>query len=54
MDPQLLIAASMLTLIYAAKKDSDLALLTITFPGGFKPVNFLAADRTIGNALFYG
>jgi hypothetical protein len=50
MDPQLLIAASSVnTTVFAAKKTSDLALLTITGPGGFKALNFVAADRTIGN-----
>lgn len=54
MDPQLLIAASSVnTTVYAAKKTSDLALLTITGPGGFKALNFVAADRTIGNGSYF-
>lgn len=53
-DPQLLIAASKVDpTIYAAKKASDLALISIAAPGGFKALNFVAADRTIGSGSLF-
>lgn len=54
MDPQLLIAASKVDpSIYAAKKTSSLALLSLTGPGGFTALNFAAADRSIGSGSLF-
>ena len=55
MDPQLLIAASSVNpTIYAAKKVSSLSVLNVNvFPGGFKALNFVASDRTIGSAALF-
>ncbi|MET3037037.1 hypothetical protein ABXT08_13085 [Chryseobacterium sp. NRRL B-14859] len=55
MDPQLLIAASNVnTSLYAAKKTSGISLLSLgLFPSGFRAVNFLTAERTIGSAALF-
>nr|WP_315029737.1 hypothetical protein [uncultured Chryseobacterium sp.] len=55
MDPQIVIAASNTnTSIYAAKKTAGISLLSLgLFPSGFRAVNFLAAERTIGSAALF-
>ncbi|WP_250253179.1 hypothetical protein [Chryseobacterium sp. Marseille-Q3244] len=55
MDPQLLIGASNTnTSIYAAKKTAGISLLSLgLFPSGFRAVNFLAAERTLGSAALF-
>lgn len=54
-DPQLLIGASSVnTSIYSAKKTTGISLLDLgLFPSGFRPVNFLAAERTVGSASLF-
>lgn len=54
-DPLLLMASSggVNTTVFAAKKSTTLSALSITFPGGFKALNFKAADRSIGNAALF-
>ncbi|MDM1553402.1 hypothetical protein PYS58_23680 [Chryseobacterium indologenes] len=55
MDPQLLIAASNVNSgMYAARKSTGINLLSLgLFPSGFRAVNFLAAERTIGSAALF-
>lgn len=55
MDPQLLIAAANVnSSMYFAKKTATLSLLSLgLFPTGFRSVNFLAAERTIGSAALF-
>ncbi|AZB07939.1 hypothetical protein EG344_03260 [Chryseobacterium sp. G0162] len=55
MDPQLLIGASNTnTSVYAAKKTAGISLLSLgLFPSGFRAVNFLAAERTLGSAALF-
>lgn len=55
MDPQLLIgAANVNSGMYAAKKTSGISLLSLSlFPTGFRSVNFLAAERTIGSGAMF-
>lgn len=55
LDPQLLIAASGTnTTMYAAKKTAGISLLTLgLFPSGFRAVNFLQAERSIGSASLF-
>ncbi|AZA93332.1 Uncharacterised protein [Chryseobacterium nakagawai] len=55
MDPQLLIGASNTnTSVYVAKKTSGISLLSLgLFPSGFRAVNFLAAERTLGSAALF-
>ncbi|UKB78074.1 hypothetical protein [Chryseobacterium sp. MEBOG07] len=54
MDPALLIAASGTnTTVYTAKKTTGISLLSVGILGDFKPVNFLAAERTIGSAALF-
>ncbi|WES98011.1 hypothetical protein P2W68_24875 [Chryseobacterium arthrosphaerae] len=55
MDPLLLMAGSTAnTTVYAAKKSTTLSVLSVgAFPGGFKALNFKAADRTIGNGALF-
>ncbi|MDR3024780.1 hypothetical protein [Chryseobacterium sp.] len=54
-DPALLIAASGInTTVYAAKKTAGISLLNLgLFPSGFRAVNFLAAERTLGSASLF-
>lgn len=53
-DPALLIAASGTnTTVYSAKKSTGISLLSVGILGDFKPVNFLAAERTIGSAALF-
>ncbi|MGU3376828.1 hypothetical protein [Chryseobacterium sp. M5A1_1a] len=55
MDPQMIIAASRVdTSIYSAKKTASLSLLSLgLFPTGFRSVNFLQAERTIGSGALF-
>ncbi|AZA80100.1 hypothetical protein EG347_22705 [Chryseobacterium sp. G0186] len=55
MDPQLIIAASSVNpSIYSAKKIASLSLLSLgLFPTGFRSVNFLQAERTIGSGALF-
>jgi hypothetical protein len=42
------------TSVYAAKKTTGLTLVSLgIFPTGFRSVNFLQAERTVGNAALY-
>ncbi|ASW74097.1 hypothetical protein IQ37_12915 [Chryseobacterium piperi] len=42
------------TTVYAAKKTAGINLLSLgLFPSGFRAVNFLAAERTIGSAALF-
>lgn len=58
-DPQVIInaataAASTNTSVYAAKKASGIDLLSLSlFPTGFRAVNFVAADRSVGSAALF-
>ncbi|TZF94992.1 hypothetical protein FW781_13920 [Chryseobacterium panacisoli] len=54
-DPALLIAASDTnTTVYAAKKTAGISLLSLgLFPSGFRAVNFLAAERSLGSASLF-
>ncbi|KAA2220580.1 hypothetical protein [Chryseobacterium sediminis] len=54
-DPALLIAASDTnTTVYAAKKTAGISLLSLgLFPSGFRAVNFLAAERTLGSGSLF-
>ncbi|SMO34046.1 hypothetical protein SAMN06265171_101121 [Chryseobacterium rhizoplanae] len=53
-DPALLIAASGTnSTVYAAKKTSGISLLSVGVFGSFKPVNFVATDRSIGSAALF-
>lgn len=53
-DPQLLLNANANSSAYAAKKTTGINLLSIgLFPSGFRAVNFLAAERTIGSAALF-
>ncbi|MCS3532082.1 hypothetical protein [Chryseobacterium sp. JUb7] len=55
-DPQLIAdiainTASTNTSVYAAKKTSGISLLSLgLFPSGFRAVNFVASERTVGTA----
>jgi len=53
-DPQVLLNAATNASVYAAKKTTGISLLSLgLFPTGFRAVNFLSAERTLGNpALF--
>lgn len=53
-DPQVLLNANTNSSAYAAKKTTGISLLSLgLFPSGFRAVNFLAAERTMGlPALF--
>ncbi|SDI23209.1 hypothetical protein [Chryseobacterium jejuense] len=55
MDPQLIIAAANVnSSMYFAKKTATLSLLSLgLFPSGFRSVNFLQAERTIGSASLF-
>ncbi|AZA83001.1 hypothetical protein C1637_17315 [Chryseobacterium lactis] len=55
MDPQLVIGASNTnTSVYVAKKTAGISLLSLgLFPSGFRAVNFLAAERTLGSAALF-
>lgn len=55
MDPQLIIsAANVNPSMYAAKKTAGISLLSLgLFPSGFRAVNFLAAERTLGSASLF-
>ncbi|MBV8325350.1 hypothetical protein [Chryseobacterium sp.] len=55
MDPALITAAANTnTTLYAAKKTAGISLLSLgLFPTGFRAVNFLVAERTIGSAALF-
>ncbi|MEG0925980.1 MULTISPECIES: hypothetical protein [Chryseobacterium] len=55
MDPQLIIAASSVNSgMFAARKTTGISLLSLgLFPSGFRAVNFVAAERTIGSAAMF-
>ncbi|WP_160136912.1 hypothetical protein [Chryseobacterium sp. c4a] len=55
MDPQLIIgSANVNSGMFAAKKTAGISLVDITlFPASFRPVNFLASERTIGSAAMF-
>ncbi|MDH6253227.1 hypothetical protein M2347_002954 [Chryseobacterium sp. H1D6B] len=58
-DPQVIIDAASAAAntdgsVYAAKKTTGISLLSLgLFPTGFRAVNFLAAERTLGNAALF-
>ena len=58
-DPQVIIdaattASTTNASVYAAKKTSGISLLSLgLFPSGFRAVNFLAAERSIGSAALF-
>lgn len=58
-DPQLIIDAATAasgtnTSVYAAKKATGISLLSLgLFPTGFRAVNFLAAERSVGSAALF-
>lgn len=53
-DPQLIYNSSVNTSVFAAKKTSGITLLSLgIFPTGFRVVNFLAAERTVGSASLF-
>ncbi|KFF26354.1 hypothetical protein [Chryseobacterium vrystaatense] len=52
-DPQLLLNSSVNSSVFAAKKATGISLLSVGIFGNFKPVNFLSAERTIGNAALF-
>ncbi|PKF73531.1 hypothetical protein [Chryseobacterium sp. PMSZPI] len=54
-DPQIIFkGANTNTTLYAAKKTAGISLLSLgLFPSGFRAVNFLAAERTIGSGSLF-
>lgn len=53
-DPQLIFNSSVNTSVYAAKKSTGITLLSLgLFPSGFRAVNFLAAERSVGSAALF-
>lgn len=58
-DPQIIIdaattAAGVNTSVYAAKKTTGITLVSLgLFPSGFRAVNFLASERTVGSAALF-
>lgn len=53
-DPQVLLNSNTNTTAYAAKKTTGISLLSLgLFPSGFRAVNFLAAERTIGSSASF-
>ncbi|MGN7757538.1 hypothetical protein ACTJIV_08665 [Chryseobacterium sp. 22532] len=58
-DPQIIIDAATTASgtnasVYAAKKTTGISLLSLgLFPSGFRAVNFLATERSIGNAALF-
>ncbi|MBT2623364.1 hypothetical protein [Chryseobacterium sp. ISL-6] len=54
-NPALIAAASSTnTTLYAAKKTAGISLLSLgLFPSGFRAVNFLTAERTVGSAALF-
>lgn len=48
------VAAEANTTVYAARKTTGISLLSLgVFPSGFRAVNFLNAERTVGNPSLY-
>ncbi|MDQ0780958.1 hypothetical protein [Chryseobacterium sp. W4I1] len=53
-DPQLIWNSGTNPTLYAAKKSSGISLLSLSlFPSGFRAVNFLAAERSLGSAALF-
>ncbi|MCW3162587.1 hypothetical protein [Chryseobacterium oryctis] len=54
-DPQLLVNAANTDIsVYAAKKTTGISLLSLAlFPSGFRAVNFLTAEKTVGNSALF-
>ncbi len=53
-DPQTLFDSSTDASVYAAKKTSTINLLSLgLFPAGFRAVDFLQAERNVGNAALF-
>lgn len=53
-DPQVILNSNTNTTAYAAKKTAGISLLSLgLFPSGFRAVNFLAAERTIGSTASF-
>ncbi|KFF01920.1 hypothetical protein [Chryseobacterium luteum] len=53
-DPQLLYDSAVNSSVYAAKKTSGLTLISLgLFPTGFRSVNFLASERSLGSAALF-
>ncbi|KFF14765.1 hypothetical protein N6B72_00260 [Chryseobacterium soli] len=53
-DPQVLLNTNTNTSVYAAKKTAGISLLSLgLFPAGFRAVNFLAAERTLGDTALF-
>ncbi|MBL1222688.1 hypothetical protein JET18_17675 [Chryseobacterium sp. L7] len=53
-DPQVLYNSTVNTSVYAAKKTTGINLLSLgLFPDGFRAVNFLASERSVGSAALF-
>ncbi|MCT2560652.1 hypothetical protein [Chryseobacterium herbae] len=53
-DPQLLYSSTVNTSVYAAKKTTGINLLSLgLFPAGFRAVNFVASERSVGSAALF-
>lgn len=53
-DPQVLISSTVNASVFAAKKTTGISLLSLSlFPAGFKVVNFLQAEKTLGTAALF-
>lgn len=53
-DPQTLYDSTVNTSVYAAKKTATISLLSLgIFPAGFRGVNFLQSERTVGTASLF-
>ncbi|SFN29492.1 hypothetical protein SAMN05421594_2135 [Chryseobacterium oleae] len=53
-DPQLIYNSTVNSSVYSAKKTTGISLLSLgLFPAGFRAVNFLAAERSVGSAALF-
>ncbi|MDQ0065391.1 hypothetical protein [Chryseobacterium lathyri] len=53
-NPQLLYDSTVNSSVYAAKKTTGIDLVSLgLFPSGFRAVNFLASERTVGSAALF-
>ncbi|MDP9961518.1 hypothetical protein [Chryseobacterium lathyri] len=53
-NPQLLYDSTVNSSVYAAKKTTGIDLVSLgLFPSGFRAVNFLASERTVGSATLF-
>jgi len=53
-DPSLISTGATNPSVYAAKKTAGISLLSLgLFPSGFRAVNFLTAERTVGSAALF-